>query len=135
MNKLQMIKKIARLKLAELDFDFDSTNWVYTQLNSSFRSTPFKNLHGTRQDDKEIIVRAMIEDFEKLNVLFLIPIDNFNNSFTLKVFDRDTGFKFENRIFGNDNISSTTENLQNAYEEVIKEYNSFWYEKYRNRKS
>ncbi len=30
MNKLQMIKKIARLKLAELDFDFDSTNWVYT---------------------------------------------------------------------------------------------------------
>jgi hypothetical protein len=77
----------------------------------------------------------MIEDFEKLNVLFLIPIDNFNNSFTLKVFDRDTGFKFENRIFGNDNISSTTENLQNAYEEVIKEYNSFWYEKYRNRKS
>jgi hypothetical protein len=128
MNKLQMIKKIARLKLAQ----FESTNFVYNLLVAGFNHTPFKELGRTHKDSTGIIVPVVINDgaYDFLSVYFQIKKDD---SFDLVAFYKGVynemapgqGFRYITTKYGNKDSGSVFRNMKDAYKEVINAYDSY----------
>jgi len=126
MNKLQMIKKIAKLKLAK----FESSNFVYNLMIAGFNQTPFKELKKTRLEGNMIIVPVLIKDenYDFLTAYFIIHEDD---SFDLFVFYNSLGFRFKTTKYGNKDMSSIIRNLRFAYEELIQDFHSFYTKKFK----
>ena len=124
MNKLHMIKKIARFKLAQ----FESTNFVYNLIVAGFNRTPFKDLGRTHLEKDSIIVPVQITDdsYSHFSAYFQINTDG---SFDLVVFYQNLRFKFKTTKYNNRDSSQVAHNMMDAFEEMEAEFDSFYNEK------